>query len=126
VPSSLDTLCSELVAALLDEHLGETLTHRKRGSQTEVEDVADCIVERDVEVSRGEFGFVVDEKGERTVRLARLEVPADTELHEFDQWEIDGEIWDAVGIQIGQDAAKKTVMCKLNRNQTGRRPRTQR
>lgn len=126
--SRLEDLFSEMADPLLVEHLGDTITRRVRGSMSQTEDIVGAIVERDISASAGgvEAGFIVDLKGQKSVRFARIEIPATYEVYEFDQYVIDCEVWEVIGVQVGEDSARKTVFCKLNRHQTGRRPRTQR
>ena len=123
--SKLETLFKQTADPLMSEFLGESIKRRKRGG-TLTEIVDDVIIERDIEVGVGEAGFSVSPQGQRNVQLARFDFPAATEVYAFDEYVVgDSEVWQAVGIQTGEDASRKTVLCKLITPQTGRRPRTQ-
>jgi hypothetical protein len=125
--SRLETLFGEIGDPLLTDHLGDTITRRIRGSEARTELVVGAIVEKDIAAGGGsDAGFIVDPKGQRSVRFARVDIPATYDIYEFDQYVIDCEVWEVIGVQVGDDPSRKTVFCKLTRAQTGRRTRTQR
>tara|TARA_B100000949_G_scaffold157018_1_gene138081 strand:- start:2943 stop:3326 length:384 start_codon:yes stop_codon:yes gene_type:complete len=112
---------------VFSEFYGETITRRIKGSGTITEQIDGVIVEKDIgATSLSEGGFIIDDRGQKSVRNARVHIPADKNVNEYDVYEIDNELWEVVGVQIGEDKSRKTVFCKLNRSQTMRRPRTQR
>jgi hypothetical protein len=127
--SRLETLYGEMVDPLLVEHLSdqEPIIRRIRGSEARTEQIVGAIVEKDISAGGGtDAGFIVDPKGQRSVRFARVDIPSSYDVHESDKYVIDCEVWEVIGVPVGEDKVRKTVFCKLNRAQTGRRTRTQR
>jgi hypothetical protein len=109
------------------EFYGETITRRIKGSDVITEQITGAIVEKDIDATNlSEEGFIIDDRGQKSVRTARVHIPADKAVNEYDIYEIDNELWEVVGVQVGEDKSRKTVYCKLNRAQTMRRPRSQR
>jgi len=125
------SLIDELAGMVDDvaaEVLGDPITRYKRGDSANTEVITGAIVERDNSAASGvaESGLIADDRGIKTVRLARVELPASYATHPKDKYLINGEVWDVVGAPVGDDGQRKSVLLKLNEGLTGLSPRTQR
>jgi len=129
--SQIESIFSEQVDPVMSDVFGQTIVRRITGSTANTEAITDAIVEKDLSVERDfritvDSGFTANSKGQRTVRLARVDIPASYDVNEHDRYVIDNEVWDVIGLPVGEDSSRKTVLCRINQSQTGRQPRTQR
>ncbi len=126
--SRMEDIFAAHVDPMMTDLFGETITRRIRGSTANTEQIVGAVVERDLSAAGAvsDSGFVVSDKGQESVRLARVDIPANYDVNEHDRYVINGEVWDVVGLPVGDDSSRKTVLCRLNHPQTGRRPRTER
>jgi hypothetical protein len=123
--SRFDSLFGRLAGPLLSRQLGRSgsasVIRLARGDDNARHRIDGCIVLRDnADVSRlaADSGYLSDSEGEREVEMAIIEVPLAYEVDSRDQWIFDGEVWEAVGLPKGRDAAFKTVLVKFVTRET--------